>query len=311
MADNTKCTPKGIVENLLVKIDKFIFPIDFVILNMIEDFKMPIILGRHLLAMAHAKVDIFKKSISLKVGNEIVIFKMRHNFANTPVESVRTIRSKVCPKDGDLMNIDYDLFLYEIESCKFNHLLAIDPDIFTYDIDVQESYEEVHWCKAISQEKDNGYEYWASCDLYSDVCDGVDLPDNNEKHYWESKNDSEQLGIAWEELSFNDWECEDLEECGEDEANAIFKFVLDKLNNDWFKDNEAYKKRKSKLLGMTYRKPPSILIEKAEVTRYILGPVESYTKVGILGIDELPRTKDNLTTVRARLIEEMNEEGKA
>ncbi|GJU46833.1 zinc knuckle CX2CX4HX4C containing protein [Tanacetum coccineum] len=37
MADNTKCTPKGIVENLLIKIDKFIFPVDFVILDMVED----------------------------------------------------------------------------------------------------------------------------------------------------------------------------------------------------------------------------------------------------------------------------------
>ncbi|GJZ59430.1 hypothetical protein Tco_0615246 [Tanacetum coccineum] len=55
MADNTKCTPKGIVENLLIKIDKFIFPVDFVILDMVEDFRMPIILGRPLLATAHAK----------------------------------------------------------------------------------------------------------------------------------------------------------------------------------------------------------------------------------------------------------------
>ncbi|GKB89991.1 zinc knuckle CX2CX4HX4C containing protein, partial [Tanacetum coccineum] len=55
MADNTKCTPKGIVENLLIKIDKFIFPVDFLILDMVEDFRMPIILGRPLLATAHAK----------------------------------------------------------------------------------------------------------------------------------------------------------------------------------------------------------------------------------------------------------------
>ncbi|GJX45420.1 hypothetical protein Tco_0262096 [Tanacetum coccineum] len=55
MADNTKCTPKGIVENLLVKIDKFIFPVDFVILNMVEDFRMLIILGRPLVATTHAK----------------------------------------------------------------------------------------------------------------------------------------------------------------------------------------------------------------------------------------------------------------
>ncbi|GJS90819.1 zinc knuckle CX2CX4HX4C containing protein [Tanacetum coccineum] len=55
MADNTKSIPKGILKNLLIKIDKFIFPIDFVILDMIEDFRMPIILGRPLLATTHAK----------------------------------------------------------------------------------------------------------------------------------------------------------------------------------------------------------------------------------------------------------------
>ncbi|GKA07492.1 hypothetical protein Tco_0686716 [Tanacetum coccineum] len=46
MVDNTKCTPNGIVENLLIKIKKFIFLKDFVILDMVEDLKMPIILGR-------------------------------------------------------------------------------------------------------------------------------------------------------------------------------------------------------------------------------------------------------------------------
>ncbi|GJR54744.1 hypothetical protein Tco_1405265 [Tanacetum coccineum] len=58
MTDNIKYTPKGIIENLLVKIDKFIFPIDFVILDMVGDFRMPIILGRPLIATAHAKVRI-------------------------------------------------------------------------------------------------------------------------------------------------------------------------------------------------------------------------------------------------------------
>ncbi|GJR15292.1 reverse transcriptase domain-containing protein [Tanacetum coccineum] len=56
MDDNTKYTPKGIVENLLIKIDKFIFPIDFVILDIVEDFRMPIILGRPLLATTYAKI---------------------------------------------------------------------------------------------------------------------------------------------------------------------------------------------------------------------------------------------------------------
>ncbi|GJT76705.1 zinc knuckle CX2CX4HX4C containing protein [Tanacetum coccineum] len=72
MAANIKCIPKGIVKNLLIKNDKFILPIDFIILDIIEDFRMPVILGRPLLATSHAKIDIFRKTISLEVGNEKV-----------------------------------------------------------------------------------------------------------------------------------------------------------------------------------------------------------------------------------------------
>ncbi|GJT52317.1 zinc knuckle CX2CX4HX4C containing protein [Tanacetum coccineum] len=212
MADNIKCTPKRIVENLLIKINKFIFPVDFVILNMVEDLRMPIILGRPLLATAHAKVDIFRKSISLKVGSEKVIFKIRSSFTMTNFEYVRSIKSKTCLEDDDLKKINSDLFLYDYESCEFNQLLGIDPDIFFYEIDIQESYEEivykmtevekekhlapqekrVHWCKAILQEKENEHQYLASCNPNSNECDGGNVPINVEKHYWESINDSKR-----------------------------------------------------------------------------------------------------------------------
>ncbi|GKE79068.1 zinc knuckle CX2CX4HX4C containing protein, partial [Tanacetum coccineum] len=140
MADNTKCTPKGIVENL--KINKFIFPVDFVILDMVEDIRMPIILGTPLLATTHAKVDIFRKSISLEMGSEKVIFKMRSSFTTTNFKTVRSIKSETFLEEDDFKKFDYDLFLYDSESCEFNLLLCIDPDIFSYEVDIQESYEE-------------------------------------------------------------------------------------------------------------------------------------------------------------------------
>ncbi|GJZ84683.1 zinc knuckle CX2CX4HX4C containing protein [Tanacetum coccineum] len=133
MADNTKSIPKGIVKNLLIRIDKFIFPIDFVILDIIEDYRMPIILGRPLIATTHAKVDIYRKSISLEVGNEKVIFKMRSSFTSIIFESVRAIKSKIYMGDDDLI---------DSESCDFNQLLGIDPDIFAYVIDRQGQYKE-------------------------------------------------------------------------------------------------------------------------------------------------------------------------
>ncbi|GJW85059.1 zf-CCHC domain-containing protein [Tanacetum coccineum] len=99
---------------------------------------------------------------------------------------------------------------------------------------------------------------------------------------------------------------EDPEERREDKANIILGVIHDKLNNDWFNntiededdlegilgylkprsyggfidlDDEAYNKRRCRLLGMTYEEPTLILIEKAKVTRYTVGPGEAYTKV--------------------------------
>ncbi|GJX73717.1 hypothetical protein Tco_0312312 [Tanacetum coccineum] len=48
--------------------------IDFVILDMKEDSKVPIILGRPFLANAHAMIVVFNKKISLEVGNETITF---------------------------------------------------------------------------------------------------------------------------------------------------------------------------------------------------------------------------------------------
>ncbi|GKB50096.1 putative reverse transcriptase domain-containing protein, partial [Tanacetum coccineum] len=74
MADRSMQSPKGIVENVLVKINKFIFLIDFIILDIVEDDKVPIIIRRPMLATAHARIDVFNKKISLEIGTEQITF---------------------------------------------------------------------------------------------------------------------------------------------------------------------------------------------------------------------------------------------
>ncbi|GJU16954.1 mitochondrial proton/calcium exchanger protein-like protein isoform X1 [Tanacetum coccineum] len=75
LADKTVKYPKGIVENVLVGIGKFVFPVDFIILDMLEDIKVPLILRKPFLSTAHAKIDVFKSKITLRVGEEKIIFK--------------------------------------------------------------------------------------------------------------------------------------------------------------------------------------------------------------------------------------------
>ncbi|GKB63576.1 DNA-binding pseudobarrel domain-containing protein [Tanacetum coccineum] len=69
----------GIVENVLVKIDKFLFHSDFMIIDMLGDPNETMIIGRPLLATIHARIDVFDKEISLGVGEDIIVFDMNGN----------------------------------------------------------------------------------------------------------------------------------------------------------------------------------------------------------------------------------------
>ncbi|GJX52470.1 putative reverse transcriptase domain-containing protein [Tanacetum coccineum] len=68
--------PIGVCENLLVKVNKFIFLVDFVVLEMDEDELVPIILGRPFLATTRAVIDVHEGKLSLRVGNETVTFNI-------------------------------------------------------------------------------------------------------------------------------------------------------------------------------------------------------------------------------------------
>nr|GEU93622.1 hypothetical protein [Tanacetum cinerariifolium] len=74
LADMTVKYPKGIAKNVLVRIGKFIFPVDFIILDMPEDIKVPLILGRPFMSTTQAKIDVYKRKITLRVGEEKVVF---------------------------------------------------------------------------------------------------------------------------------------------------------------------------------------------------------------------------------------------
>ncbi|KAF5809903.1 putative nucleotidyltransferase, Ribonuclease H [Helianthus annuus] len=76
LADRSVKYPRGIVENLLVKVDKFVFPVDFVVLDMEADERVPIILGRPFLRTTKAIIDVFDGKISLRASDEIVTFEI-------------------------------------------------------------------------------------------------------------------------------------------------------------------------------------------------------------------------------------------
>ena len=58
LTDRTLVFSRGVVEDVLVKVDKFIFLADFIILDMEEDADVPVIIGRPFLATGRTIIDV-------------------------------------------------------------------------------------------------------------------------------------------------------------------------------------------------------------------------------------------------------------
>ncbi|XP_022007772.1 uncharacterized protein LOC110907048 [Helianthus annuus] len=79
LADYSIKYPRGFVENMLVKIDNFVFQVDFVILDMDEDSRVPLILGRPFLNTAQTIVDVAAGQITLRVNDQHVTFDIKRS----------------------------------------------------------------------------------------------------------------------------------------------------------------------------------------------------------------------------------------
>ena len=70
--------PEGKIEDVLVKVDKFIFPADFIVLDYEADRDVPIILGRPVIATGRALIDVQKGELIMQVQDEQVTFNVFH-----------------------------------------------------------------------------------------------------------------------------------------------------------------------------------------------------------------------------------------
>ncbi|KAJ9556957.1 hypothetical protein OSB04_011571 [Centaurea solstitialis] len=70
LADRSIKYPVGIAEDVTVRVDKFVFPADFVILDIKDEVKVPLILGRPFLNTASAVIHVAKRELSLGTGED-------------------------------------------------------------------------------------------------------------------------------------------------------------------------------------------------------------------------------------------------
>ncbi|GKA88906.1 reverse transcriptase domain-containing protein [Tanacetum coccineum] len=105
LADRSFQYPVGIAENMLVEVGKFTFLADFVIIEMEEDSKIPLILGRPFLHTANAVIRVKQKQLNLGVGTERMIFnidsEMKHSYSN----------DDTCFSIDEILEEDFDALL--------------------------------------------------------------------------------------------------------------------------------------------------------------------------------------------------------
>nr|GEW97201.1 reverse transcriptase domain-containing protein [Tanacetum cinerariifolium] len=76
LVDRSITRPKGVAEDVFVKLGKFHFSTDFVVVDFKADPRVPLILGRSFLRIGSALIDVYGEEITLRVNDETVTFNL-------------------------------------------------------------------------------------------------------------------------------------------------------------------------------------------------------------------------------------------
>ena len=108
------------IEDVLVKVDKFIFLVDFIILDMEEDKEIPIILGRPFLATDRALIDMKKGELRPRVQEEVITFNVfnafKHLHENDSCFNVDAIEAIVSSQVGSTDPLETSLLHENVDA---------------------------------------------------------------------------------------------------------------------------------------------------------------------------------------------------
>ncbi|GJQ89944.1 reverse transcriptase domain-containing protein [Tanacetum coccineum] len=141
LADRSTTSPSGIAEDVFVKVGKFHFLADFVVVDYVVDPRVPLILGRPFLRMARALIDVYGEELTLRVDDEAITFKVGQTSRYSYNDAVSINRIDVidvaCEKYAqEVLGFSdssmRDFILEEIEACLTNDSIpsGIDDDDF-------------------------------------------------------------------------------------------------------------------------------------------------------------------------------------
>nr|GEU30256.1 reverse transcriptase domain-containing protein [Tanacetum cinerariifolium] len=132
LADRSITHPKGVAEDVFVKVGKFYFPINFVVVDFKADPRVPLILGRSFLRTDHALIDVYGEEITLrynpKSSNPTLV-------SNPSISESKSCKKPIVKSSSPTLTSfrESDFFLEEIEDFLNDELIPTGIDNSFYD----------------------------------------------------------------------------------------------------------------------------------------------------------------------------------
>ena len=156
MGDIALAQPEGILEDVLIKVGKFIFLVDFVVIDIEEDKQVPLLLGKPFLATGVALIDVKKGELTLRVGDEAVHFNLDQSLKHPEFDNVD------CKTVEAIVPISYELNC----ECKIQSSMNENEINFQYieDLDVEFLNSSFEFKETILSLNEGSAEKSSSCD---------------------------------------------------------------------------------------------------------------------------------------------------
>nr|GEW64330.1 reverse transcriptase domain-containing protein [Tanacetum cinerariifolium] len=114
LADRSITRPKGVVEDVFVKVEKFHFPTDFVVVDFKADPRVPLILRRSFLRTGRALIDVYGEEITLQVNDESVTFNLNQTMRYSSTYDDNSVNRV------DVIDIACEEFVQDVLDFKYN-----------------------------------------------------------------------------------------------------------------------------------------------------------------------------------------------
>nr|GEX77850.1 reverse transcriptase domain-containing protein [Tanacetum cinerariifolium] len=114
LADRSITRPKRVTEDVFIKVGKFHFPTDFVVVDFEADPWVPLILRRYFLRTGRALIDVYGEEIILRVNDESVTFNLNQTMRYSSTYDDNSVNRI------NVIDIAYEEYAQDVLDFKYN-----------------------------------------------------------------------------------------------------------------------------------------------------------------------------------------------